>query len=977
MKKFTSVFVIFAFILTSSVVFYSCHKEKSVNKKTIDSDGDGVPDYLDAFPHNPKEWKDSDGDGIGDNEDTDDDNDGLSDEEEEKLGTDPLNPDTDGDGIPDGVEVKNGTDPLNPDTEPPAGSVTINNDEGYTNQFLLYVKVEWFDNGEVKWMRYRVDNGEWSNWSSPVTFFTVKISEHSEGVHSVTVQFKDEAGNRSTASDNIILDLTPPFGTAYINQFPPYSKPFTNSRKLQVFLRDVKDNYMLSSYRITFLSGEKSFFGPWKSVKVLDYYDMPVSEEGRYWYIISARDMAGNVSKTGEGYIVYDRSPPAGPVYLKGYEIPSTSPIAYLYMDRVTDELSPLCCWRYGYKITDQNLSPWLNYNSMVSFPVPSTPGTHLIYLQIKDYAGNITDYSFHVTITSKSSWLEPGRLAGTSFETSSFEVKVPSVVNPLLPLEFYSKRSVKKAYITTGKRKIEGVLLRPGNGKYIFVPDHALPSVRKVSLVLKYEEGGTGKVFFLTSGKGLPSIKVDPPEYTILKKGEILVRFSKKMYTGAGRYMLISHDAMNEGMVSWVNSYELSITIPASIPLLGKVKIIIGDIVTAEGVVVPPELLTFDYFVKDEKKEKDPLKFKGYFPQSDFKNFIWLFFNNPVDFNSVRENLTVTDKWGNLYDFRLLQIPDDYGRVDNGVVIVFFEEALPEPFVKINLKKGVKDIFGDSLDYPVSFTIPVKEEKKKTFTYTYRWKNGRVEIDLSPCLPWLRNDAPYMWGIFEKLGDLFLPVRGAGYYPDPHYPGCRWFVPVNVANNELMPLPVREGIVEKKGGEDVVHFEEAVVPKFFYRVEGGMEIQWLPPPVDLQLIILDDGKRSRRLIFPGSVTSLVLPDEYERVEVGWLGFKGVEKHGLLYDTVVKDQLPVSGIYSEGGSEVIITISADLLSLHPVVIVSDSDGNPVFSANVSSSPLVLQLPQGDYIAGIFDPSLNPLRMLEQVSVGDEITEISW
>lgn len=34
-----------------------------------DADGDGVPDYVDAFPDNPKEWKDSDGDGVGDNSD--------------------------------------------------------------------------------------------------------------------------------------------------------------------------------------------------------------------------------------------------------------------------------------------------------------------------------------------------------------------------------------------------------------------------------------------------------------------------------------------------------------------------------------------------------------------------------------------------------------------------------------------------------------------------------------------------------------------------------------------------------------------------------------------------------------------------------------------------------------------------------------------------------------------------------------------
>ena len=34
-----------------------------------DTDGDGYPDSSDAFPSDPKEWKDSDGDGVGDNAD--------------------------------------------------------------------------------------------------------------------------------------------------------------------------------------------------------------------------------------------------------------------------------------------------------------------------------------------------------------------------------------------------------------------------------------------------------------------------------------------------------------------------------------------------------------------------------------------------------------------------------------------------------------------------------------------------------------------------------------------------------------------------------------------------------------------------------------------------------------------------------------------------------------------------------------------
>ena len=62
----------------------------------LDFDGDGVPRARavpwDAFPLDPKEWRDTDGDGLGDNADTDDDGDGWSDLEEGRAGTDLLDP---------------------------------------------------------------------------------------------------------------------------------------------------------------------------------------------------------------------------------------------------------------------------------------------------------------------------------------------------------------------------------------------------------------------------------------------------------------------------------------------------------------------------------------------------------------------------------------------------------------------------------------------------------------------------------------------------------------------------------------------------------------------------------------------------------------------------------------------------------------------------------------------------------------------
>ncbi len=60
----------------------------------LDFDGDGIDRAKsvpwDAFPFDPKEWRDTDGDGIGDNADPDDDNDGWTDEQEENRRTDPL-----------------------------------------------------------------------------------------------------------------------------------------------------------------------------------------------------------------------------------------------------------------------------------------------------------------------------------------------------------------------------------------------------------------------------------------------------------------------------------------------------------------------------------------------------------------------------------------------------------------------------------------------------------------------------------------------------------------------------------------------------------------------------------------------------------------------------------------------------------------------------------------------------------------------
>ncbi len=65
-----------------------------------DSDGDGVPDAVDAFPADDSEWRDTDGDTTGDNADIDDDGDGEPDASDRfpKDGSETADADEDGAG---------------------------------------------------------------------------------------------------------------------------------------------------------------------------------------------------------------------------------------------------------------------------------------------------------------------------------------------------------------------------------------------------------------------------------------------------------------------------------------------------------------------------------------------------------------------------------------------------------------------------------------------------------------------------------------------------------------------------------------------------------------------------------------------------------------------------------------------------------------------------------------------------------------
>lgn len=104
----------------------------SETKQHVDTDKDGMEDYLEECFGTDKTKADTDGDGISDYQEVfvldtnplkkdssiDTDKDGLSNLKEIKLGTSPVKADTDSDGLTDGVEVKKyHSNPLKEDTD--------------------------------------------------------------------------------------------------------------------------------------------------------------------------------------------------------------------------------------------------------------------------------------------------------------------------------------------------------------------------------------------------------------------------------------------------------------------------------------------------------------------------------------------------------------------------------------------------------------------------------------------------------------------------------------------------------------------------------------------------------------------------------------------------------------------------------------------------------------------------------------------
>jgi photosystem II stability/assembly factor-like uncharacterized protein len=246
--------------------------------------------------------------------------------------------------------------------------------------------------------RYRLDSDDMSG-STPLALTAYTASKDlDEGPHILYVQERDTAGNWSASGKHVVrVDTTRPVPPSVrVSPTSPTNNPLPTwswtsaDDDLSGLYRYRLDTNDFSTGAIEF---KTSSFMPDKALK-----------EGAHTLYVQIQDSAGNWSKSGAQSIAIDLTPPAAPKI-------ST-------MAAKTTNTKPTWTWKsdengeakfYRYRVDDADMTTAvLTTDSAYSPSNPLSEGTHSIYVQERDSAGN---------------WSAKGTLAITIFGRTGYAV--------------------------------------------------------------------------------------------------------------------------------------------------------------------------------------------------------------------------------------------------------------------------------------------------------------------------------------------------------------------------------------------------------------------------------------------------------------------------------------------------------------------------------------------------------------------------
>ena len=301
------------------------------------------------------------------------------------------------------------------DVEAPSGTIIINSGAQFTKYRDVKLDISATDSTGVTGY-YLSANGKapssiftdgWVNIKKTADYSATisAILSSMDGVESITIWYKDMAGNISDAfDDSITYDGTPPTGSIEIN----HGDKFTTSLAVNLAL-SASDSIGVTDYYISEMTTRPTASSNWTTISSSVNHTFSGTDGIKTIYVWY-RDAAGNISNMLSDRIIYDNTLPTGSIIINnGDDFTTVLPVTLTLSASDSSGVT-------GYFISNDTTSPiisssWeainktVNYSDNISSSLLTGPiGVRTIYVWFKDVAGNISNrYDDSITYDSTS----------------------------------------------------------------------------------------------------------------------------------------------------------------------------------------------------------------------------------------------------------------------------------------------------------------------------------------------------------------------------------------------------------------------------------------------------------------------------------------------------------------------------------------------------------------------------------------------
>lgn len=277
-------------------------------------------------------------------------------------------------------------DDIGLDTVSPSGSIVINGGAPFTKSRDVTLSLTANDpnpGSGLSQMRFSNDGTNWSDWENYGQAKAWNLTA-GDGTKTVSIEFKDLAGNTSTKlSASIKLDMTGPTGGIVVND----GAAFTNNRNVTLTL-SAEDGSGSGIADMQF-SDDGNAWSAWEAfgsskTHVLFSGDGPKTVYARF------RDKLGNVSGVVSDAITLDTVVPTGTISIN-QNSEWTTAIQVTLAFTADDGNGSGAGW---IRLSNDNTewTEWAVIPVTRVWPLPSGDGLKTVYAQIRDRAGNVSE---------------------------------------------------------------------------------------------------------------------------------------------------------------------------------------------------------------------------------------------------------------------------------------------------------------------------------------------------------------------------------------------------------------------------------------------------------------------------------------------------------------------------------------------------------------------------------------------------------